>query len=324
MNRTFRHSAACMMLSAFAAAFTAQAASPVDEAQALLKQGDLDGALKRVDRFLSGNPQDAEGRFTRALILVKQSKTADAIKAFTDLTRDYPQLPEPYNNLAVLYAQAGDYNKARDALEAALNTNPSYATAHENLGDIYAALAGAAYNRALALDSTNATTRYKLSLLNNLTAGGASASARVAAAAAAAATPAPAAAPAVAPAPAAPAPAAASAAGNDAVLKALDAWAAAWSSRDVDAYLAAYAPDFKPEGGLALAEWRDQRRVRIGKAKTINVAVQDADVTRIDGQHASVTFTQDYSSDTIADKVTKIIELVQVDGSWKISRETLR
>lgn len=316
-----------MMLSAFAAAFTAQAASPVDEAQALLKQGDLDGALKRVDRFLSGNPQDAEGRFTRALILVKQSKTADAIKAFTDLTRDYPQLPEPYNNLAVLYAQAGDYNKARDALEAALNTNPSYATAHENLGDIYAALAGAAYNRALALDSTNATTRYKLSLLNNLTAGGASASARVAAAAAAAAAPAPAAAPAVsaAPAPApAPAPAAASAAGNDAVLKALDAWAAAWSSRDVDAYLAAYAPDFKPEGGLALAEWRDQRRVRIGKAKTINVAVQDADVTRIDGQHASVTFTQDYSSDTIADKVTKIIELVQVDGSWKISRETLR
>lgn len=330
MNRTFRHSAACMMLSAFAAAFTAQAASPVDEAQALLKQGDLDGALKRVDRFLSSNPQDAEGRFTRALILVKQSKTADAIKAFTDLTRDYPQLPEPYNNLAVLYAQAGDYNKARDALEAALNTNPSYATAHENLGDIYAALAGAAYNRALALDSTNATTRYKLSLLNNLTAGGASASARVAAAAAAAATPAPAAAPAAAAAPA-PAPAAtaaaaptASAPGNEAVLKALDVWAAAWSSRDVDAYLAAYAPDFKPEGGLALAEWRDQRRIRIGKAKTINVVVQDAEVTRIDGQHASVTFTQDYSSDTIADKVTKIVELVQVDGSWKISRETLR
>lgn len=317
MNRTFRHSAACMMLSAFAAAFTAQAASPVDEAQALLKQGDLDGALKRVDRFLSSNPQDAEGRFTRALILVKQSKTADAIKAFTDLTRDYPQLPEPYNNLAVLYAQAGDYNKARDALEAALNTNPSYATAHENLGDIYAALAGAAYNRALALDSTNATTRYKLSLLNNLTAGGASASARVAAAAAAAAP---------APAPAATAAAAptASAPGNEAVLKALDVWAAAWSSRDVDAYLAAYAPDFKPEGGLALAEWRDQRRIRIGKAKTINVVVQDAEVTRIDGQHASVTFTQDYSSDTIADKVTKIVELVQVDGSWKISRETLR
>ena len=84
MNRTFRHSAACMMLSAFAAAFTAQAASPVDEAQALLKQGDLDGALKRVDRFLSGNPQDAEGRFTRALILVKQSKTADAIKFYQD------------------------------------------------------------------------------------------------------------------------------------------------------------------------------------------------------------------------------------------------
>lgn len=314
-----------MMLAGFAAGLAVLAASPVEESQALLKQGDPDGALKRIDRFLAGSPQDAEGRFTRALILVKLNRGADAIKAFTDLTRDYPQLPEPYNNLAVLYAQAGDYGKARDALEAALNTNPSYATAHENLGDIYAALAGAAYNRALALDSTNATTRYKLSLLNNLTSGArvdtaATPPPAAPVAAAAVAAPATASAPVAAPAPAAAAPNA----GNDAALKALDAWAAAWSSRDVDAYLAAYAPDFKPDGGLALSEWREQRRTRIGKAKSIAVAVLDPELTRQDDQHISVTFTQDYNSDTISDKVTKIIELVQVGGSWKITRESLR
>jgi len=326
VNRTYRLSAASMMFAGLitgSAAITVQAATPVDEAQSLITAGDLDGALKRIDRFLANSPQDAEGRFTRALILVKQNKNAEAIKAFTDLTRDYPQLPEPYNNLAVLYAQTGNYEKARDALEAALATNPAYATAHENLGDIYAALAGAAYNRALALDASNSTTRYKLSLLGDLTAGGPS-TARPAAVAAATPPPAPAPAAAVAP-PAPPAPAAVAAApASDPVIKALDAWAAAWASRDVDAYLAAYAPDFKPDGGLGLSEWREQRRARIGKARSISVAVLNPEVTKLDAQRVSVSFTQDYTSDTISDKVTKLIELVQVGGSWKITRETLR
>lgn len=304
-------------------AFYAQAATPIEETQSLISQGDLDGALKRIDRFLASSPQDAEGRFTRALILVKQNKTNDAIKAFTDLTRDYPQIPEPYNNLAVLYAQAGDYEKARDALEAALATNPSYATAHENLGDIYAALAGAAYNRALALDGSNQATRYKLSLLSGINAG--PGAVKAAAAAAPAAAPAVAAAPAPAPAAAAPAPAAATpAAVHDAVVKALDGWALAWSNRNVDGYLAAYSPEFKPDGGLGFAEWQAQRRVRIGKAKSIAVAVIDPDVQTIDANRVRVSFTQDYQSDTISDKVVKVVELTQSNGSWKITRESIR
>ena len=116
MNRIVRYSAASLLaagLVSVVASLPVVAATPVEEAQALISQGDLDGALKRIDRYLAGSPQDAEGRFTRALILVKQNKSADAIKAFTELTRDYPQLPEPYNNLAVLYAQSGDYEKAR-------------------------------------------------------------------------------------------------------------------------------------------------------------------------------------------------------------------
>ncbi len=298
-------------------AFYAQAATPIEETQSLISQGDLDGALKRIDRFLASSPQDAEGRFTRALILVKQNKTNDAIKAFTDLTRDYPQIPEPYNNLAVLYAQAGDYEKARDALEAALATNPSYATAHENLGDIYAALAGAAYNRALALDASNQATRYKLSLLSGINAGPGAVKAAAAAAPAPAATPAPTAAAAT------PTPAASTAV-HDAVVKALDAWALAWSSRNVDGYLAAYSPEFKPDGGLGFAEWQAQRRVRIGKAKSIAVAVIDPDVQSIDANRVRVSFTQDYQSDTISDKVVKIVELTQSNGSWKITRESIR
>ena len=77
----------------------------------------------------------------KGLILTEQGKPADAIKIFTGLTEDYPELPEPYNNLAVLYASQGQYDKARTALEMSIRTHPSYATAHENLGDIYAKMA---------------------------------------------------------------------------------------------------------------------------------------------------------------------------------------
>lgn len=320
MKSTFRRIAATFVLGVFTAA-PAFAATPIEEAQGLMAHGDLDGALKRIDRFLSSSPQDAEGRFTRGLILVKQNKSADAIKAFTDLTRDYPQLPEPYNNLAVLYAQTGDYEKARDALEAALKTNPAYATAHENLGDIYAALAGAAYNRALALDQSNQTTRYKLSLINQVSGPPTTARpvpAASASTAAPAATPAP-----VAAAAAAPATAAASDASRD-VLAALDAWARAWSARDADAYIAAYAPDFQPEGGISRTDWEALRRGRIGKAKLIAVKIVGAEVQSIDAQQARVLFTQDYASDTLADKVSKAIDLRLIDGSWKIVRESVR
>ena len=87
---------------------------------------------------------------------------------FTGLTEDFPELPEPYNNLAVLYASQGNYDKAKSALELAIHTHPSYATAHENLGDIYAQLASRAYDRALQLDKTNTTAQLKLAMVKDL------------------------------------------------------------------------------------------------------------------------------------------------------------
>jgi tetratricopeptide (TPR) repeat protein len=91
-------------------------------------------------------------------------KPAEDINTFTLLTQDYPELPEPYNNLAVLYAGPGQYDKARVTLEMAIRTNPNYATAHENLGDIYVRLASQAYNKALLLDSGNTAIPPKLNL----------------------------------------------------------------------------------------------------------------------------------------------------------------
>src|SRR5581483_1287271 len=108
------------------------------EASQLFKQGKQAAALEKIETVLAVNPKDARARFLKGLILTEQNKSQEAIKVFTALTEDYPELPEPYNNLAVLYAAQGQYEQARKALEMAIRTHPSYAIAHENLGDVYA------------------------------------------------------------------------------------------------------------------------------------------------------------------------------------------
>lgn len=146
-------------------------ADETDEVSKLIQQGALDKALARTDAYLASRPKDPQMRFLKGLILAERNKTNEAIAIFTKLTEDYPELPEPYNNLAVLYAGRGEYDKAREALEMAIRTHPSYATAHENLGDIYAKMASQSYDKALQLDNRNQTAQTKLSLVRNLIAG---------------------------------------------------------------------------------------------------------------------------------------------------------
>jgi Flp pilus assembly protein TadD len=64
------------------------------------------------------------------------------------MIESFPDLPEPYNNLAVLQAAAGQLDRARALLEIALRMDPSYRTAHENLGDVFVRLAQRAYEAA--------------------------------------------------------------------------------------------------------------------------------------------------------------------------------
>jgi tetratricopeptide (TPR) repeat protein len=134
----------------------------------LLQIGKLSEALTRADSYLITKPSDPQMRFLKGVIQRKAGKPSEAIATFTQLTEDFPELAEPYNNLAVLYAGQNQFEKARAALEMAIRTNPSYATAHENLGDVYAKLAGQAYSRALQLDSTNTTVQPKLAKIGEL------------------------------------------------------------------------------------------------------------------------------------------------------------
>lgn len=159
-----------LRLLTLAAALAASAvyADDYSDVSQLLRAGKLSEAMIKADSYLSTKPTDPQMRFLKGVIQRNLGKPADAIATFTKLTEDYPELPEPYNNLAVLYAGQSQFDKARAALEMAIRTNPSYATAHENLGDVYARLASQAYNNALQLDGTNATVPPKLALIRQL------------------------------------------------------------------------------------------------------------------------------------------------------------
>ncbi|RQO45637.1 DUF4440 domain-containing protein [Variovorax sp. KBW07] len=187
-------------------ALPALAAIEHEEVDKLMQAGKLDEAMNKAEAFLKDKPRDPQMRFLKGVIQLDTGKRAEAIAAFTQLTQDAPELPEPYNNLAVIYASQNQFDKARGALESAIRTNPSYATAQENLGDVYARLASQAYSKALQLDQNNTAVQPKLAVIRTLftpTPPGTRPTALVAAASPA---PAPVAkAPAPAPAPAAPA-----------------------------------------------------------------------------------------------------------------------
>lgn len=161
----------------FALAFAASAqAENYADITSLLKASKPAEALTVADQRLVKTPRDPQLRFLRAVAQTDLGKTDAAIASLTELTQEYPELAEPYNNLGVLYAAQNQLDKARAALESAIRVNPAYATAHENLGDIYVRLAGESYQQAMKLDSQRASSiETKLALIRQLS--GASSSA---------------------------------------------------------------------------------------------------------------------------------------------------
>jgi tetratricopeptide (TPR) repeat protein len=315
-------------------------ADELQEAAQLLKAGQHKQALERVNKVLAAKPRDAQARFLKGLIFTDQGNTKDAIDIFTRLTQDYPELPEPYNNLAVIYAAQGQYEKARAALEQSIRTHPSYATAYENLGDVYAKLASQAYDKALQLDSSNSGAKNKLSLVRELV-GPAKEPVKPAVVLAqkpadvqqppekpkstpSAQKPAdkkPAEKPAEAKAPPSSAQKPVGADTSAEVLAAVNGWAQAWSNKDADGYLAHYAKEFKAPGGQSRADWEKARRARITAPKSISVAVDSPKVTMQGNDRASVSFRQTYASDVFKGTSRKTLVMAKSDGRWQIEEE---
>ncbi|MFI4940498.1 MAG: tetratricopeptide repeat protein [Burkholderiales bacterium] len=304
----------------------------------LVRAGQYPEALSMANDFLAKHPRDAEMRFMKGVILTEQKKSDEAIVIFTKLTQDFPELPEPYNNLAVLYAASGQYDKARQALDAAIRTNPAYATAYENLGDIHAKLASQAYDKALQLDSGNAAAKSKLTMLRTLTGNTALnakpvAVAKPAAVTVAAAAPSPSVSPvpvqksAVAPEPEKPAKpakqapkAVAASDDNEEILSTVHHWAKAWSEQDVKSYLNFYSNDFETPKGESHKAWAEERHQRIEGKGHIEVRIEAPQV-RVSGNTATVKFRQIYVSDRLKADSRKVLSLIRDGGKWQIKQE---
>jgi len=350
---------AAAWLSIAASSALAAPADDLKEAQKLYGQGKLQPALDKDEQYLKAEPRDPQGRFLKGLILTEQKKTPEAIQVFQGLTEDFPELPEPYNNLAVLYASQGDYEKAKAALELAIHTHPTYATAHENLGDIYAELASRAYDRALQLDKNNTSAKVKLAMVKDLFSAQKVASrAQSAGEQPSAKAEMPKASESAKPAPAKtqtasvkPQPARQESSGSTEAPKSLPAtiaqatppaskaasagadakaaiastiadWARAWSTKDVKAYLAHYAPDFEVPGGGSRDAWEKQRAERIEHPKTIEVEAKVL-ATHVNGDQATVKIRQSYRSDSLKSHGTKTLTLEKSGERWLIKQERM-
>ena len=335
---------ACTALSSHADDYT--------DVSTLLRANKFPEAMTKVEGLLTTKPADPQLRFLKGVIQRNLGKPAEAIVTFTKLTEDHPELPEPYNNLAVLYAGQGDYDKARVALEMAIRTNPSYATAHENIGDVYARLASQAYNKALQLDNSNPAVPPKLALIRelfkpNLANAGPAAGTAVAAAAvkpAPAPAPAPSSKPvasvasapasvatpvkpavpvvaAAAPIAAKPAPAPVDDEAAKSAEAAVLAWAKAWANKDMANYLAAYGPEFTPGGKQSRSAWEKDRRDRIVGKSRISVTLSDLNV-KVSGKEAVVKFYQAYKADALSISSRKTLTLQHNGKRWLITRES--
>jgi Flp pilus assembly protein TadD len=167
MSAPFRRLAGLCIALAFAASTAlAQEASDIERQ---LSSGDERIAVEAIDRLLVQRPQDAELRFRKAVILTRFGRTAAAADQLTQLTIDFPDMAEPYNNLAVIQAAGGELERARTSLETAVKLSPSYSVAHQNLGDLYVELAKQSYARALQIEPTNGTLEPRLSALRQMT-----------------------------------------------------------------------------------------------------------------------------------------------------------
>ncbi|MEQ1767647.1 MAG: tetratricopeptide repeat protein, partial [Methylotenera sp.] len=318
-------------------------------------QGQAVAAIDRLNVYIQANPKNAQALFMKGVLLAEQGRRDEAIRTFTDVTEKFPNLPEPYNNLAVLYADQGQFDKARKALETAIKTHPSYATAHENLGDIYARMASEAYDKALQLDTSNSRAEGKLSLIKDLfgtgsktslaSKGQAKTDAKVAVAnpirpadsktadtkladskpvevKKADATAAKPTAAAIKPTTeTAKPPVDASKNNDEALTSAVNAWAQAWSSKNLEQYFASYGASFKPAKGESRKSWEQQRRERINRPAKINVEVSNININATDENNAKVRFKQSYQADGKPIYTTKTLVLKKEGNNWFIQQE---
>jgi tetratricopeptide (TPR) repeat protein len=130
----------------------------------LVKAKKYPDAIDLINQRLKKTPANVQLRYVKARMQIEMRQWEAAKKTLIEITQQFPELPEPYNNLAALAANQGGWIEARDYLELALKLRPSYTVASANLGEVYIRLGAQAYDNAAkdaALNQRQYTNRAK-------------------------------------------------------------------------------------------------------------------------------------------------------------------
>jgi tetratricopeptide (TPR) repeat protein len=124
----------------------------------LINTGRYQEALAMIEKRLAetANPPppggtDVQLEFQHARVLAALGRTDEALDIYQDMTTRFPELPEPWNNMAVIYAARGEIDRAHTALQNALRADPNYAAARANLADVQLLQAKRSYGEAAKL-----------------------------------------------------------------------------------------------------------------------------------------------------------------------------
>ena len=283
------------------AATAASAATSIQQLQQLLKQQQYANAADAGEQLLAQNPRHAHARFLTAYAYQMSAQPEKAEMLYQNLIKDNPELPEPRNNLAMIYLAKGDYDRASQLLVEALNTSPSYATAYDNLSQIYKGIASEAYRRAVSESSEPAKYTHNIELtaltrLNSVedepvTDGIPDDQTLI------------------------------NFANQETLLlERVKDWATAWSNKEFTAYTefynAGYRADFETHD-----QWREYRRKRIARPGEIKVEISNIQIKWRSENRAIIDFEQSYDSVRYSDRVIKRLAFSRIGSQWKITEE---
>ena len=283
------------------------AQTDINEIKLLLKNGKYKIAENIINGAIEENLNNPEILFYKGIIETNLGKTNKAIDKFRGLTERFPELPEPFNNLAVLYAEKGQFRLAKEILEQAIKTNPSYLTAHINLGDIFTKMASEAYNKALEIDKSNNIAITKLSMITQLFNYNPNTKNTV----------------------------------IDSIntkkevkitklskkelkkviLNSIENWKTAWESKDVESYFDSYSSNFIYPNNMTKSQWQKYRTNRILPKKIISISISNIKF-KFKKEKIIATFTQNYKSGRLNQTSNKSLTFVAESGQWFIVEET--
>jgi tetratricopeptide (TPR) repeat protein len=143
-------------------------ADAVDDIRTLLARGEAAQALADAERAAASDPRNVPLQFLRGVALMDLRRDAEALALFERMGQDYPELPDPWNNMALLHARAGRLEQARQALETALRNDPGHRTARANLGLVYVMLAAQTWESLAATGPVDALLTRRLETVRAL------------------------------------------------------------------------------------------------------------------------------------------------------------